>query len=148
MLLYNYYHFVMSKRRKWNDDKVQFGFTYTGKNALRKHQVILCHAVFSNSNLKPSWLKEHFYYKLGGSDVAGNNTTSLQIKRIRFDSLVTLSKSILVFVGKPILLALNKVAYKVARPQKPQSIAEDLIKPSALEIPTTIVCWDRKQKKA
>ncbi|XP_037779480.1 protein ZBED8-like [Penaeus monodon] len=49
----------MSKKRKWNDDYV--GFTCNGKiEDLQKPQCMLCGTVFSNANLKPSKLQEHF----------------------------------------------------------------------------------------
>ena len=80
----------MSKRRKWNDDDVSFGFTCTtGNDGLQKPQCILCSVVFSNSNLKPSKLHEHFKNKhggadVGGHDVGGHDVGSLKIKKSSF----------------------------------------------------------------
>jgi len=48
----------MSKKRKWNDDYVCFGFTCIGKTEdLQKTQCVFCENVFSNTNLKPSQLQ-------------------------------------------------------------------------------------------
>ncbi|CAM1324282.1 ZBED8 (predicted) [Pycnogonum litorale] len=123
----------MSKKRKWNDDYVRFGFTCTGKpEDLQKPQCMLCDTVFSNANLKPSKLQEHFNNRHGGADLAGHDVESLKVKRARFDSRKTLPKLGFVSVDKPLLMASYQVAYKVAKSKKPHTIAEELIKPCAL----------------
>ena len=66
---------------------MRFGLTCTGEDDFQKLQCILCNAAFSNFNLKPSMLKEHFNNKHGGSNVARHDTKSLKIKRVRFDFL-------------------------------------------------------------
>ena len=77
----------MSKKRKWNDNYVQFGFTCTETTeGLQKPQCIFCNVVFSNANLKPSKLREHFNNRHGGADVSGHDVESLKAKRIRFES--------------------------------------------------------------
>ena len=48
----------MSKKKKWNDDYVRFGFTCIGKTRdLQKLQDRLCETVFSNADLKQSNLQ-------------------------------------------------------------------------------------------
>lgn len=74
----------MSKKRKWNDNYVQFGFTCTGTaEDLKKPQCMLCDAVLSNANLKPSKLLEHFNNRHGGTGVPGHDVESLKAKRAR-----------------------------------------------------------------
>uniref|UniRef100_UPI00358EA82C protein FAM200C-like n=1 Tax=Myxine glutinosa TaxID=7769 RepID=UPI00358EA82C len=137
----------MSKRRKWNDDYVRFGFTcITGNDGLQKPQCTLCSVVFSNSNLKPSKLQEHFKNKPGGAEVEGHHVGSLKIKRTRFDSVGTLPKLGFVSVEKTLLLASYQVAYAVAKSKKPHTIAEDLIKPCALEMATTFLSKEARKK--
>ena len=50
----------MSKKRKWSEDYVQHGFIcLTEKDGAERPQCISCSKVLSNTNLKPSTLKEH-----------------------------------------------------------------------------------------
>ena len=99
---------------------------------------MLCNAIFSNSNLKPSKLGEHFQIKHGGNKRAGNDLPSMKAKRARFDVKGTLPKLGFAHVDKPLLFASFKVAYEVAKNKKPHTIAETLIKPCALEMVKTI----------
>ena len=81
----------MSKKRKWNDGYVRYGFTCTTeKDGTQRPQCVLCNVVFSNANLKPSKLDEHFKNLHGGLE-AGYDVESLKVKRARFDSAGTLS---------------------------------------------------------
>ena len=106
----------MSKKRKWKDDYVQFGFTCTGATEdLQKPQCIFCNVVFSSANLKPSKLQEHFNNRHGGADVAGHDVESFNAKRIHFGSRATLPKLGFVSADKPLLMASYHVAYKVAK---------------------------------
>ena len=118
---------------------MRFGFTCTGNDDLQKPHCMLCNAVFCNANLKLSKLQEHFNNKRGGADISGHDIESLKIKRARFDSRGTLPKLGFVSVDKPLLLASYQVAYKVAKSKKPHTIAEELIKPCALEMATIIL---------
>jgi len=81
----------MSKKRKWDDDYVRFGFTCFGKTkCLQKFLSMLCETVFSNANLKPSKLQELFENRHGGADFLGHAEQSLRAKRARFDFLTIL----------------------------------------------------------
>ena len=115
------------------------GFTCTENDELQKPQCILCNAVFSNANMKPSKLQEHFSNKHGGSGVESHDFESLKTKRARFQSRGTLPRLGFVSVDKSLLLASYQVAYKVAKSKKPHTIAEELIKPYALEMATTVL---------
>ncbi|XP_059843705.1 protein FAM200C-like [Hypanus sabinus] len=120
--------------------------SHRGNNGLQKPQYILCSVVFSNSNLKPSKLQEHFKNKHGGADVEGHDVGSLKIKKTCFDSQGTLPKLGFVSVERPLLLASYQVAYKVAKSKKALTIVEDLIKPCALEMATIILGKEARKK--
>ena len=137
----------MSKKRKWNDNYVKFGFTCTETTeGLQKPQCIFCNVVFSNANLKPSKLREHFNNRHGGADVSGHDVESLKAKRIRFESRGTLPKLGFVSADKPLLMASYHVAYNVAKSKKPHTIAEEVIKPCVLQM-TKIVLGKEASKK-
>ena len=60
---------------------MHFGFTCTEKTeGLQKPQCMFCNIVFSNANLKPSKLREHFNSRRGGADVSGHDVESLKAK--------------------------------------------------------------------
>ena len=70
---------------------MRFGFTCTiEKDGTQRPQCVLCNTIFSNANLKPSKLDEHFKNQHGSSDT-GYDIDSLKVKRARFDSSGTLS---------------------------------------------------------
>ena len=78
----------MSKKRKWNDAYVQYGFTFiTEKDGTQRPQCVLCGTMFSNSNLKLSKLDEHFKNRHGGVN-AGNDIATLQYKSKGLDLTV------------------------------------------------------------
>ncbi|XP_068246893.1 protein FAM200C-like [Palaemon carinicauda] len=117
----------MSKKRKWNGEYVKFGFTRdTEKDGTQRPQCILCSTLFSNANLKPSKLDEHFKNKHGGRD-AGNYIVTLSAKRARFDQFGTLPTYRFSPTGKPLLCASYEVAYQIAKSKKPHTFGEALI---------------------
>ncbi|XP_076315873.1 protein FAM200C-like [Tachypleus tridentatus] len=136
----------MSKKRKWNDEYVKFGFTCTTeKDGTQRPQCILCSTLFSNANLKPSKLDEHFKNKHGGRD-AENDIVTLRVKRARFDQVGTLPTYGFSPTEKPLLRASYEVAYQIAKSKKPHTIGEELIKPCALEM-AKIVLGKEAEKK-
>ena len=75
----------MSKKKKWNDSNVQFGFTCTETTkGLQKPHCMFYNIIFSKANLKPSKLREHFNNRHDEVDVSGHDVESLKAKRIRF----------------------------------------------------------------
>ena len=57
----------MSKKRKWDDDYVRYWFTcMTEIDGTQRPQCVLCNSVFSNADLRPSKLSDHFNRQHGG----------------------------------------------------------------------------------
>ena len=79
----------MSKKRMRNDDYVQYGFTCnTEKDGTQHLQCVMCSIMFSNANLKPSKLNEHFTNKHGnkqGGKNAENDIETLRVKTAKLD---------------------------------------------------------------
>ncbi|GLV20116.1 hypothetical protein CBL_21336, partial [Carabus blaptoides fortunei] len=136
----------MPKKRCWSDDYVRYGFTCTtDKDGIQRPQCILCYKMFSNSNLKPSKLSEHFKRLHGGED-AGHTIDKLSCMRARFNSRGTITTFTSVSVEKPLLQASYHVAYLCAKKKKPHNIAEELVKPCALEIAKIVLGSDAYNK--
>src|SRR6218665_484426 len=52
---------MSSKKRKWSDEYVRFGFTcLTERDGNQRPQCMLCDVTLSNSSLAPAKLREHF----------------------------------------------------------------------------------------
>ena len=136
----------MSKKRKWNDDYIRYGFTcVTEADGTQRPQCMLCSIVFANANLKSSRLNEHFNNRHGGTD-AGHDLNSLKIKRERFDRSGTLSELGFVSVEKPLLQASYEVALLCAREKEAHTIAEELLKPCALEMAKIMLGTEAEKK--
>ncbi|KAK8389755.1 hypothetical protein O3P69_009033 [Scylla paramamosain] len=136
----------MSKKLKWNDDYVKYGFTCaTEKDETQRPQCILCSTLFPNANLKPSKLDEHSKNKHGGRD-AGNDIVTLIDKKARFDQAGTLPTYGFSPTEKPLLRASYQDEYQIAKSKKPYTIGEELIKPCALEM-AKIVLGKEAEKK-
>ena len=70
----------------------------------------------------------------------------MKSKRIRYDSRGTLPKLGFVSAGKLLLLASYHVAYNVAKSKKPHTIAEELIRPSALQMAEDVLGKEASKK--
>ena len=79
-------------------------------------------------------MRKHFNNRHGGADVWSHDVELLKAKTIRFESRGTLSKLGFVSANKPLLMASNNVAYNVAKSKKPQTTAEEVIKPCVLQM--------------
>ena len=124
----------MPKKRKWNDSYVQYGFTFiTEKDGTQRPQCVLCCTTFSNANLKPSKLDEHFQNRHGGK-TAGNDIATLQVKKARFDRAGTLPSYGFSPPEKPLLRASYEATYQIAKSKKPHTVGEELIKPCILRM--------------
>ena len=109
------------REKEWNDSYVQFGFicSETTEGLKIKHCMFF-NTVFSNANLKPSDLQDHFKIRLGEANVSGHDVKSLKAKRIRFESRKTFPKLGFLFAGKPLLMALNMWRKTYQSPRRKQ----------------------------
>ena len=120
-------------------------FTVTiGNDGEEKPLWILCSVVLCNANMKPSRLKEQFDNKHERVK-PGQGSASLKNKRVCFDSSGTLQKMGFVSADKPLILASCKVACKIAKNKKTHTIAENAIKPCAVEMASIVLAKEAKQ---
>ncbi|TBU07129.1 hypothetical protein CWI38_2448p0010 [Hamiltosporidium tvaerminnensis] len=73
--------------------------------------MFLCPKIFSNSNLKPSKLLEHFRSLHGGKGT--HSTDNMKSKKARIDSGDTIPKLCELDIRKPLIVAFYQVAYCV-----------------------------------
>ncbi|XP_075684349.1 protein FAM200C-like [Rhinoderma darwinii] len=126
---------MSSKKRKWSDEYVQYGFTcITERDGSQRPNCMICNARLRNSSLAPAKLREHFLKLHGDGQYKNTTLAEFKVKRARFDEKATLPVLGFVPINKPILTASYEVAYLIAKQGKPHTIGETLIKPAVLKM--------------
>ncbi|XP_005376317.1 PREDICTED: protein ZBED8 [Chinchilla lanigera] len=133
----------MSKKRKWDDDYVRYWFTCTTEvDGTQCPQCVLCNSVFSNADLRPSKLSDHFNRQHGG--IAGHDLNSHM--PAPSDQSKTLKTLGVASHEDALLQASYQFAYLCAKEKNPHTIAEKLVKPCALEIAQIVLGPDAQKK--
>lgn len=135
-----------AKKRKYSEDYVKYGFTYTIRDGIEVPQCFLCSTVFCNDNMRPGKLKEHFD-KMHPEN-SKDTLEQLKNKKARHSTAGTLVSHGFVPTEKPLLHASFKVAYNIAKNKKPHTIGETLIKPCALEMVEIVLGKEQMKKVA
>ncbi|XP_044151372.1 protein ZBED8-like [Bufo gargarizans] len=126
---------MSSKKRKWSDEYVQYGFTcITERDGSQRPNCMTCNAKLSNSSLAPAKLREHFLKLHGDGKYKNTTLAEFKVRRARFDENASLPVLGFVPINKPILIASCEVAYLIAKQGKPHTIGETLIKPAVLKM--------------
>ena len=129
----------MSKRvYEYKTDFLNYGFTPISVGGIVKPQCVLCLQVLSNEALKESKLKRHLHTKHNNhvnETRAFFERHELQAKRQRLDAP---EQQHAVHSLRPMTMASLKVSWRVARSKKPHTIAEELIKPAAIDMMTCV----------
>ena len=87
--------------------------------------------MFSNANLKPSKLSQHFKNRHGGRD-GENDIKTLRLKRAKFDRADTLPTYGFLPPQKPLLPASYQLAQQIVKSKKPHAVGKELTKPCVL----------------
>lgn len=104
----------MSKKRKYDDLYVTYGFTFiTERDGTQKPQCFLCGKVLANSSMKPAKLSDHLTSVHPGN--ASDSVDVFRIKKARFEKSGTLPKIVFSPTQKPCLEASYRVAYRIAQ---------------------------------
>ncbi|XP_040275822.1 protein ZBED8-like [Bufo bufo] len=126
---------MSSKKSKWSDEYVQYGFTcITERDGSQRPNCMICNAKLSNSSLAPAKLREHFLKLHGDGKYKNTTLAEFKVRRTRFDEKASLPVLGFVPINKPILIASYEVAYLIAKQGKPHTIGETLIKPAVLKM--------------
>jgi len=138
---------MSTKKRKWLDEYVQYGFTcIKERDRIQRPQCMICPAKLNNSSLTPAKLKEHFLKLHGDGKYKDTTLAEFKVKRVRFDDRVTLPVLGFIPIDKPILTASYEVAYLIAKQGKPHTIGETLVKPAALMMANIMLEKDAETK--
>ena len=122
---------MSQKKRKYQDNYLDFGFTYLIENDLQIPQCVVSMKTFSNSTMKPASLKQH---------LANAHPSMMSKNRSFFESkLSSLKRQKLDQTGmfwrtnKAAVHASYAIALHVAKTKKPHNIGETLLKPCIFE---------------
>ncbi|XP_065254448.1 zinc finger BED domain-containing protein 5-like [Emys orbicularis] len=122
----------LTKKRKYDDDYIKYGFTCTGDQECPKPLCVICGDVLANSSLKPSLLRRH----LETRHPAQLNKPVDFFKR----KLAERKSDITSFISKAstdnenALEASYRVSYRVAKASEAHTIAESLIGPCIKDV--------------
>ena len=123
---------MSQKKRKYQDNYFDFGFTYLIENDLQIPRCVVCTKTFSNSTMKPAPLKQH---------LANAHPSMMSKNRSFFESkLSSLKRQKLDQTGmfwctnKAAVHASHAIALHAAKTEKPHNVGETLMKPCILEI--------------
>ncbi|XP_042228849.1 protein ZBED8-like [Homarus americanus] len=121
------------EKRKYNEAYLSFGFTFIAeRDGTQKPQCFLCGKVLANGSMKPTKLKEHL--TCVHPENASDSVDLFCAKKARFEKARTLPKLGFAPTQKPCPEASYKVAYRIAKQKKSNTIEETLVKPCALEM--------------
>ena len=122
---------MSQKKRKYQENYLDFGFTYLIEDDLQIPQCVVCMKTFLNSTMKPASLKQH---------LANAHPRMMSKNRFFFESkLSSLKRQKLDQTGmfwhtnKAAVHASYAIALHVAKNKKPHNIGETLLKPCILE---------------
>ena len=136
---------MISKKRKWSEKYVQYGFTCATENDGTQYpQCMLCNVNLSNSSLAPDKPREHFAKVHGLGKYKDTALNQFKQKRAQFATNATTACYGFVPVDKPILIASYEVAYLNAKQGNRISLMRHLSIQLHCNWPR--FCWENKQK--
>ena len=134
----------MSLKRKYQEDYLNFGFTFQENNGYQLPQCVLCMKTLSNSSMKPYQLKQHLttvHPEHSKNDRAFFKLKETGLKRVKLDSSGAFHQQ-----AKSTVHASYAIVLLVAKNKKPHTIGETLIKPCILECARIVLNKDAISK--
>ncbi|CAG9790709.1 unnamed protein product [Diatraea saccharalis] len=135
---------MASKKRKFSDDYIKFGFTFIERDELQLPQCVICMKVLSNDSMRPSRLERHLNQQhptLSSKSKEFFSSKAESLKRMRLDKSGSYHKGVSQHVKASFELALL-----IAKQKKPHTIGEDLIKPCILKATQIMLGVESEQK--
>lgn len=119
-----------TKRRKFSDEYLAYGFTSTNLNGEERPQCVICYEVLSNESMKPAKLRRHLETK--HQELREKSQSFFKIKASELKrSKNIINKTATGTNNESAVLASYQVSLLIAKKGKPHTIAEELILPCA-----------------
>jgi zinc finger BED domain-containing protein 5/7/8/9 len=109
---------------------LKYGIHVKTENGENKPYCLLCKKVFSINSCKHSYLKRHQIKQ---------HSTFLDKDESYFQKLVPEEEQIIADLPDQIVLASNRLSYKIAKAGKNHTIGDDLIKPAIIDAVSTVL---------
>ena len=121
---------MSQKKRKYQNNYLDFGFTYLIEDDLQIPQCVVCMKTFSNSTMKPASLKHlpNAHPKMMSKNRSFFESKLSSLKRQKLDQTGMFWRT-----NKAAVHASYAIALHVAKTKKPHNIGETLLKPCILE---------------
>ncbi|CAB3224975.1 unnamed protein product [Arctia plantaginis] len=116
---------MASKKRKFSDDYLKFGFTFIERDELQLSQCVICVKVLSNDSMRPSRLERHFNQQhptLASKSKEFFSSKAESLKRMRLDKSGSYHKDVSQHVK-----ASFELAFLIAKQKKPHTIGTVLL---------------------
>nr|XP_055066247.1 SCAN domain-containing protein 3-like [Misgurnus anguillicaudatus] len=117
------------KRRKYQDDFIKYGFTYSTVNDVQHPQCVICSEVLASESMKPAKMQRHLETKHPNCVEKPLDFFRRKEKELQCQKRIIAQQT---KVTANALEASYEVAYLIAQTKKPHTIGETLIKPAAV----------------
>ena len=119
---------MSAKKRKYNEDYQQYGFSNAIVNGQVVPQCVICYEKLSNDTMRPSRLKRHLEAKHPSHQ--NESLAFFQSKKDSFKKMKILSAdSFCQLSSAEVVEASFEIALIIAQAKKPHNIGKTLIKP-------------------
>ena len=124
------------KFRKYDNNYLDFGFTYITIDNEERPKCIICLKVLAADSMVPNKLKRHLEISHSTLNNKSRDYFVRQLAKLEKQSSSFVKQT---SVPSKALLASYKVAFRIAQCKKPHTIAEELILPSAIDMVSTLI---------
>ena len=126
-----------TKKRKYDESYLSFGFTWTGDEEEPNGLCKECGTVLPNSSLFPAKLKRHLETK--HSQLKNKHIDYFKKKNQELNKMKKVFKKIVSEDHKNALISSYKISFRIAQQEKAHTIAENLIKPCAKDLVESMI---------
>ena len=122
---------MSQKKRKYQDNYLDFGFSYLIQDGLQIPQCVLCMKTFSNNTMKPALLKQHLANAHPSMISKNRSFFKLKLSSLKRQKLDR--TGMFWQTNNATVHASFAIALHVAKPKKAHTIGKTLLKPCILE---------------
>ena len=137
---------MAAKKRKYNDNYLELGFTSITIGGIQKPQCVICHKVLTADSMRPNKLKAHLesvHPTYVHKDLRSLQHLERSLKAARFDSTGIFQQQ-----NEAALAASYEISQTIAKAKKPHTIGETLIAPCVEIIVKRMLGEDHSKKVA